>query len=296
MGSSDVMQVLLRAEERPYGGPWDVWTSKKGEVVESEATTPMSIGNWLERPIGEWCAQNLGLSLEEASPVCGALDWMRATPDFWMTGDDRREGLECKVSYKSRIWKDGLPPYVWLQAVWCMAVTDEPVWNVGCFLPTSMKRESFVVERNPEVEGVVIEKAYAWWKRHIIEGEPPAIDGSQACSEGLVKMYPAVRVEKIREATMEEDSRLVELFKLSERIKADQLQKKELMNAICADIADAQGLKGSRCMVRWDERKGTTRLDSKALKAAHPEIWDDFSVTGQPSRSARMYPVKEIKK
>tara|TARA_Y100000593_G_scaffold6306_1_gene12026 strand:+ start:1592 stop:2524 length:933 start_codon:yes stop_codon:yes gene_type:complete len=296
LGSSDVMQILLRPEWRPYGGPWKVWLSKQeGVDGEDEPTTAMAVGNWLERPIGEWAADQLGMNLEDAGPLVGPEDWIRSTPDFWLVGDGRREGLECKVSRKGKQWKDALPPYVWLQCVWCMICAPEvEVWNAASFLPMSFTQGLYTVERNKEAEEMVLEKAREWWQKHIINGDPPEVDASTDCTSGLVKMYPHIKHE-MREASVEEDARLTELWRLNQEAKKITEDKKRLLNQICSEIGDSKGIKGSDCYVNWSETKGATRLDSKALKAAHPEVWDEFAVTGKPSRSARLYAAKEKK-
>jgi len=296
LGGSDVMQVLLGPEDRPYGGPWDVWLSKTQTIGIDEATEAQAIGNWLERPIADWVGTHLGRTVTEADPVQGSQGWMRCTPDFWLTGGDSApEGLECKVSFKSAHWADGVPPYVLLQALWCMMCTDTQVWHVGAFLPMNRRRGNWLIERNAELEAAVLERTHEWWERHVIKGEQPEVDGSKSCTDALFKIYPEVKVHKVLTANEAQDALLGELVDLNLLLKASGARKREIINTLISDVGEHQGIQGTGGGVRWDQRKAVTRLDSKKLKEAHPALWDEFSTTGEPSRAARVIIPKEKK-
>ena len=297
LGASDIMQILLKDSERPYGGPWDVWESKTQTIGPDEGSESMALGNWLEKPIGEWVAHDLGRELRTAEPVQGAEAWMRCTPDFWLFDPQNGgiEGLECKLSGKGWMWRDGVPPFVHLQAMWCMMCTGTPVWNVGAYLPGEWKRGRWLIERNEDLEGEVVELARRWWETHVVEGKPPPVDGSKECSNALAKIYPEVKVAELIEADGDQCAMISELVDMAKTAKAHAARKRVIQNELAAAVGDNKGIKGARGSLTWYPKAGTTRLDSKTLKSAHPDIWKEFSVTGEPSRVARLVAAKEQK-
>ncbi len=288
LGGSDIMQIVLQDEHRPYGGPWDVWVSKVQEIGMDDATEAQAIGNWLERPIAEWVSGQVGMILQEAEATQGPKDWMRCTPDFWLVNDEARQGLECKVSAKGKLWADGVPPYVYLQALWCMMCTNTDEWHVGAYLPFNFKLKNWVVRRNAEIEGVVLEMAQTWWERHVINREPPAIDGSEGCTKALVKLYPEIKADGYIEANDSQSVLLQELITIDEKVEKAAKRKREIVNALTMDVGEHKGIESIDARLSWFARKGSSRLDGKALKAAHPEIYEQFLKTGEPGRSVRV--------
>ena len=295
LGGSDVMQILLPQEARPYGSPWDVWTSKKTVIELDKATDVQTLGNWLERPIAEWVAEDTDMKLISADATNGPEEWMRCTPDFWLEKPDaKRVGLECKLSFKSKQWADGVPPYVMLQALWCMICTDTDVWHVGAFLPFAAKRERWMVERDPQLEKVVIEACREWWNKHIIDNVLPDIDGSAGCLQALRSAYP-LPSKAYKQAEDDEIEWIKALKEQNEQIKAATVEKKRLTNLLASATADFRGIESEAGRFNWDYKKGATRFDSKAFKAEHVDLYERFLTTGEPTRSARLYPKKEDK-
>lgn len=295
LGGSDIMQIVLPEEQRPYGGPFDVWVSKKQEIQIDSATDAMALGNWLERPIAEWVAEETGTKLIEAEPVQGPQEWMRCTPDFWLQSpDDTRQGLECKLSGKGRMWADGVPPYVQLQALWCMICTDTDVWNVGAYLPNNWKRDRWLVTRDAELEQRVVGMVGEWWEKHVVGNVMPEIDASGECMKALYMNYPEHDGQLI-DATEEHDGLLFELVNVNRAIADNTKRKKELNNLLASMTEDSRGIQSAYGKWVWDVRKGSARIDTKRLKAEQPEVYEQFKTTGEPSRTARFYPTKDTK-
>jgi putative phage-type endonuclease len=293
LGGSDIMQILLPDEVRPYGGPWDVWLSKKQEVVMDEANAAMGIGNWLERPIAQWVADETKSTLIDAEAVQGPEDWMRCTPDFWLKdASGAQQGLECKVSSKGGLWSAGVPDYVYLQALWCMICTDTNVWHVGAYLPGSWKRAKWVVERDAAKEKEVIKKTRDWWTRHIVNGEVPDVDGSIECMKGLYNVYPEPK-EAAKPANDDEQKLIEDLIKHNDILSNAQKEVKRIKNQLALAAGDNVGIYSDLGRFTWSRQKGITRLDSKRLKADRPDLYEQFSKTSEPSRVARFTKKKE---
>lgn len=296
IGGSDVMQIVLEPEHRPYGDPWSVWLSKTQPINEDEPTDAQSLGNWLENPIGQWVADELGATIKPGGQGQGKLDWMRCTPDFWLQfSDGREEGLECKLSYKWRQWEDGVPPYVTLQVMWCMAVFDVDMWYVGAFLPMNRKRQRYVIFRDKQAEARLIETCGEWWERHVVQRKEPPIDGSSSCTKGLQVLYPKPRSELIRDANDYTDGKIKELLEVQSEIKQLNAKRTELKNELLGACTYDRGIQGPSGKFTWSPVKARARMDTKRLKEEKPDIWAEYTVVGEPSRQARVTGPKKEK-
>ena len=290
------MQIVLGPEHRPYGDPWSVWSSKFAPIEEDQPTEAQALGNWLERPIGEWVGGELGATLEDGVGVVGAADWMRCTPDFWLNFEDgRREGLECKISYKWRQWEDGVPPYVALQAMWCMAVCDVDCWYVGAFLPMNRRRQRWLMFRNHQAEERLVETVQEWYEVHIVQRKEPEIDGSKGCTTALGKLYPLPRSEEIRTAGDKLDRDIKELVDVQGQLKKLNKRRSELKNTLMSCCGNDRGLEGPSGKFTWSEVSARSRVDVKRLKEEKPDIWKEYLVLGEPSRQARVTGPKKSK-
>lgn len=295
LGGSDIMQIVLPEDQRPYGGPFDVWISKKQTIEMDTANSAMAVGNWLERPIAAWVAEETGLRVMGAPPVQGPETWMRCTPDFWLEDSKgNMQGLECKVSGKGRLWADGVPPYVQLQALWCMICTDTDVWHVGAYLPNNWKRERWLVTRDAELEKRVVGMCGEWWQKHVVGNVMPDLDASGECMKALYMNYPESNGELLT-ADEAQDGLIAELASINKDITKHITRKKEINNMLAGMTAEHRGIQSTHGKWVWDVRKGSARLDSKRLKAEQPEVYEQFKTTGEPSRTARFYPTKDTK-
>lgn len=297
IGGSDVMQIVLGPEHRPYGDPWSVWTSKITPVGEDQPTQAQSLGNWLEEPIGQWVADQVGGELEQGLPCQGKLDWMRCTPDFWLNFEDgRREGLECKVSYKHRAWEDGVPPYVTLQAMWCMAVCDVDMWYIGAFLPMLRDRQRYLIFRDHKAEERLIETVGEWREKHVVQKKEPPIDNSVGCTKGLANLYPLPRSEKIRDASEYTNQKIAELVEIEKKMKKLKSDQSALKNELMCACGFDRGIQGDAGRFTWYSVAARTRIDSKRLKEEKPDIWREYTIVGEPSRQTRVSGPKKAKK
>lgn len=214
LGASDAPAVLSLS---PWGGPWNVWASK---VLgwDGEETLPMRLGTYLEPFVAELVAERFaehGWTLEHPpEPLMRAPAdiWAHASPDRLVTlpGRDTPGVLQIKVTSSGEGWgQDGsdatpetVPGHYLLQTLWEMWVVSSvwagympvPEQPLGWLAVLIAGREMRVYPVDWTVHRHLIEDAVvrcrAWWMRHIIGGEAPAVDASVDCGTVLAALHP----------------------------------------------------------------------------------------------------------
>ncbi len=185
LGASDTPVIVL-GEEYPYRRrASDVYYSKVGELPDDEITDPSkSFGNWLETPLLDWAATELGVSIIHnqfrvchEGPGAGIL---AASHDALVSG--RREGMEAKFvgvgnpSYYH--WGEAgtsdVPMDVVVQVQQQMAVSNlDRVWVTVGYEAYNLERRLYYVDRDEEIIDGCIDIAVPWWKNHVEQRVPP---------------------------------------------------------------------------------------------------------------------------
>jgi predicted phage-related endonuclease len=232
---------------------------------------------------------------------------MLASPDRFAVLKDRLEdahpfsgriGLELKTSRSLEEWgEDGaeatgheaasiIPPYYATQVLWYMAVCGLPRWDVAVFLLPADEFRRYIIRRDPAAEKQLVEKCRAWWQWHIVEGEPPELDGSPAAASWLQSRYPEPR-DSIREATDEETALIERLRQAEAEAKRWAEEATRLKLQVEEKIGHHEGLIGSFGRINWKTQRGRSRIDTKRLRADHPHIAAAYTITGDPIRVLR---------
>jgi predicted phage-related endonuclease len=140
-----------------------------------------------------------------------------------------------------------------------MSLTGFPVWDVAVLIGGSEFRV-YTVHRSEELEREMVAEAVAWWERHIVRGEEPAMDGSEAAREHLLRMFPAPR-KGLVEATSEVDAlaNALRLARIAQERAEDE--RARLENQLRALIGEREGFKGSEYTVTWKAMRGRSTVD-----------------------------------
>ena len=130
----------------------------------------------------------------------------------------------------------------------------------------------------------------AFWQC-VVNRVPPEVDGSASCTEALAERFRGGVAESIELPSWA----VAEV----EAIRQLEAQKKDLDAKIAASKNRLKELMGDHEMavwgtedeggrITWKTQKGRTSIDSKRLKADHPDIFDAYSKTGKPIRVFRI--------
>lgn len=300
LGGSDVAAILGLS---PWSGPWDVYLSKV-EAVDGGDSAAMERGRRFERAVGEWAAELLGVGqLVEGAPLEDQDDpWIRGTPDFYLQDLEPEtlmepaflhepEGLECKTTryLDPDAWGEPgthqIPISYRIQCIWYLRLSGLERWNLAVWSTLQDRLELYVVERDLEVETALVARARQWWERHVLEGEPPRLDGSDAAGRYLRSAHPDAG-DVMLDATATDDQVADRIRELQRVEKVAQLERKELENQLKSRIGDARGIAGEWGTAKWS-RYTSQRLDAKRLRKERKdlaEVLDDYTKESPASR------------
>lgn len=212
----------------------------------------------------------------------GALDFMLADLDRVVrigTGWDREYAiLECKTTSARRRgeWDEGVPDEYHLQVQHYLAVTGYDVAYLAVLIGGQEYRE-IRIERNDALISRLVELEASFWER-VQRRDPPPVDGSEASSELLDRLYPEVQARS-RVALPLEARAWIEQYREAATVEREAARRREeAANRIKALLGEAEvGLIAGEPVVSW---KQVTRrsIDAKALRAELPEVADRFTV------------------
>jgi len=290
LGGSDIAAVLGLSK---WTSPMDVWASKRGLSEELSETNAMRRGRLLESAIATWYQEETGYEVldGEEMPIVGPKPFMLASPDRYVSSKGRRFGLEIKTARSADGWGDslspGVPVYYATQAAWYMACTNIDRWDFAVLFLVNDEFRRYTLLRDKKTEKKLVKTCGDWWKKHVIEGAPPPIDGSSAADKFLQDKFNKPG-EEYRSANIEEEELIFDLHDLQTEIKAMKEKEALLKNQMKELIGENAGLHGVFGTCSWKMNKGRSSLDSKGLRKAHPEIVKEFTKTSDPARVFRM--------
>ena len=234
--------------------------------------------------------------------------WLRESPDAFAT--DARTGELGHVEAKTALhrdawspeqgvlierWDDGcealLPPHYAVQAYVQLAVTGLP-WNDVCALVPHggwLAVRWVRLLRDEDTQGQIVEAADAWRLRHLINGEPPPVDGSRPCNRFLARAFQA---RPARVATDDEAARIRELAALRAQRKTIEARAEVLTNELVTAAAGARLTVGAERGAPYGQPQviaGRTTVDGARLRAEFPEAFAACSRSGTPSVSFNTY-------
>ena len=250
IGSSDVPAIL---DLPSYVGrnAWAVWNEKRGlsEEPSPELQEVFDRGHDLEPVIARWYARRTKAELLPGGTIQKHGEpWAFATIDAKVIALSC--GLECKAVGVSKLrdWDetrdDGIPDYVRVQCVWQMYCADYAAMHVAAMLGGPAGFRVFEVVRDVELEDQIVRRCRAFWGT-VVEGKPPAIDGSAACRAYLENRYPRPTSLVMRAATPEEERIAAERHGAAIQEKIGERVKKEMDNKLIALIEERTGIEGA---------------------------------------------------
>lgn len=281
IGGSDCPVVLGLS---PHKSPYRLYMEKRGEIPGDQPdNASMLWGRVLEPVIREQYVERTGRTVSFDMPIIKneKFPFMLATVDG-LTTDGRV--LEIKTARGGSEWgeegTDQIPENYLLQTQHYMAVTGLHVTDVAVLIGGSDFR-IYEVPANYELQEMIIEAEAEFWES-VTTGRPPAIT---SYADASLRYGKSVRTGKL-EASVE----ALEAFNLLKSVKAKYTELEELEDQAKALITAELGeefdtlVSSGKVLATWKAPKPSKRLDTKAFKAALPEIFDKFAQFDEPSR------------
>lgn len=282
-----------------WKSPYALWVEKLGLVGDDTAGEAAAWGNRLEDAVAQHFAAETGLRVRRHHRLLRHPEhqFMLGNLDREVIDPDRPEGdrvglLECKTTgeYMAGEWADGeVPDRAALQTQHYLAVTGYR-WAYVAVLIGGNKFRHVYVERDDELIADLVAIEADFW-HHVTEQIPPPVDGHESTAQALAALYADADPESEVELPGFVTDLIVDYRRAGADEKAAKERKAQIGNQIKALVGDARfGLVDGVKAVTWS-RFETTRLNSKALKQAHPDLWAEFAET---SPSDRLTFAKEI--
>lgn len=307
IGASEVSAVLGLSR---YTTPYQVWLEKTGRRIPEALTgEAIELGHSLEL----WLLDQAGALLSGKPSVKQTphrlyehptRSYRRASPDgevVW--GDNAGDLVECKTAGLAGGWgtpegwtEDSIPLGYQLQAHWQMHVMNRPRVHVVA-LVAGMGRCLYTIERDAVLERDLVDQVHAWWQRHIVDGEEPAIGGGD--SSIIAELFPVSNNEAIDLSSTDLAELAQEYRREHEQESIAKKAKKGLATRIKALLGEYEsGWSNGKEVATWKPRIGNVEwrqvlADLAEKHAFDPPTDDDLNAWRKPA--TREIDVKEIR-
>lgn len=270
----------------PFESPYELWW-RKTEGIEREETEAMRFGTLLE-PVIFAELERRGFDVIPAPAEEWTHDhvkWMTGHVDGFVSLDGHRAVLEIKTagSWSGHDWHSdaGAPlPYL-VQCHHYMALTGLDYALLACLVGgqrlelRTVKRDEAAMERI-----IVLEDRFV---HHLRTNTPPPPSGSKGDEDALRARFPESNGKTIRLDGKTWEA-VKELKARKEQLDVVKRQVAELQQTVELAMGDAEHAVSpfDTPAARWPTVQ-QTRLDTTALKAARPDVYQEFAVS-KPTR------------
>lgn len=244
--------------------------------------------------------------------VEGPEPWMVATPDAFVANDnDGWGGGEAKTSTDGSYWGESgqvieewgpeweevVPSSYACQCYWYMLCTGMPYWDLSVMISRAgdfPELRWYRLLAHDQTMSEIHEKVAEWRYKHLIEGEPPDIDESDAARQFLIRRFPGPgpgQPKVVREADADEIALIAE-YKHWKNTEAEaKARKEDYRNQITMRIGDDYGIQygPGKKKALWMPTAGRTSINAARLQERWPEAYDDCAVPGEPTRRFRVF-------
>lgn len=283
-----------------------VWLDKKGLNEPKAENDAMRFGKRWEPFLLQDFSDRTGIEIVPADPYHlfkSTAAPMGATLDARVVLD--MAPVEAKTtSSPGDEWgeqgTDQIPTTYLLQVAAQMHVTDKPYAHVAAFFRARCETRFYLVQRDLDLEAVMLERAHAWWQRHIVQDIEP-IDGSDAASEYLERRFKR-NVTPLLQADEAGAGLMAELAMIRQREERLAMARAEAENKLKAIIGEAEGITGAAGKITWKNNKDSEKQDWEGIAtmllnrlpiAERVNITKSLTIIKPGARVFRFTPTKE---
>jgi putative phage-type endonuclease len=295
IGGSDIAAICGLSR---WKSPMDVYLDKIGAGGEVEPNEAMYWGSAIEAVIRQRFAEDhpeFIVTTHDGLAQHPDYPFMVASYDCLCRDAETGQlvaGWEGKTAsaYKRDEWSgESVPDEYWLQCQWYMNVSGLSRWFLSVLIGGNDYRE-FIVERDDETIEMLKSRAIEFWR--LVETKtPPPIDGSEASSRVLDRLYPAQDAVLDPPYILEDAESLARAYiEAREALKGAQAVVDTIENELKALMAShAVGVAGDYEVI-WKPRTRRV-IDTKRLMAEKPDIAAEYATETQ----FRVFSVKPLK-
>ncbi len=261
-----------------YKSPVELWMEKTGQLPHQEAGEAAYWGTQLEPFVRAEFIKRTGIEVRRRNELLQSEDhpFMLANLDGICEIPNVGTCIfEAKTAsaYKAGEWEDTIPDEYALQLAHYMAVTG----YAGAYIAVLIGGNTFkwkFIERDEELISMLIQLETDFWK-HVQDGTPPPLDGSDASAKFLAERFPNSRPKShiilpdtAAVLLAQYDEACAQLEIVTEKKQKTENLLKEMMGE------NEVGTAGDR-VITW-KSVSQERLDSKTLRAEHPVLYKKY--------------------
>lgn len=277
-----------------FSSPLDVWLLKTGRKPAQPDNEAMHFGRLLEPVVRQEFARRTRLTIKECPYILSSKEYpfMIANVDGIVTEKDGTKAvLEIKTTNSLTAIKDiedGLPVEWFLQVQHYLSVTELSKAHVVILIGGN-KLQSQIIERDEETIQTLIALESHFWSEFVLKNVPPPVD--EHSGDALAILYPTSNESRVL-LPVEADELINQWLEIKKAEDDIKTAKTTCENKLKALLKEAEtGTAPNGYTVSW-KNYSQSRLDSTKLKAAYPDIAEQFTTT----IAGRKFNVKEPSK
>lgn len=312
----------------PFGTPWSLYESKRQPRAEGRASLLQRGHRWEPAVLAEYAEASEHEVLEPAAAVQvpppdsivtlsnRRLPWLRESPDGFAVDRFGTLGqVEAKTALRANAWapEPGLvidrwddryaelvPPYYAVQGYVQLIVTDLPWVDLCALVPRAgwLAIRYVRLERDVDTQNAIEGALTEWRERHLLRGEPPDVDSSEACNRYLARTFPSAtgKARPQRGARPDEIERMRELYELRSEIKALEDRADLLRNELLRSAEGHRLTLGFKSgpYGQVEISKGRVSVDLEGLRREAPALVKRFEHIGEPGAAFKLYRFDQI--
>lgn len=277
LGGSD---CAAAAGVHPYVSRVELWAQLTGKIARPE-TEAMAWGKRLEPLIVDVLAQE-GYTITPA-PADGFTDperrWVVGHPDAFTVAGESRAVLEVKTVGQWAHHANGngraVPLHYQCQCQWYMHLTGTHR-AVLAALVGGQRLEVVELERDADAIGYLLALGEEFLQL-VRTNRVPEPGGTDSDRAAVVALFPEAEPSKVYRLTRDEWGAVRELRARREQLATVKEQAEELENRLKLAMGDAEHAISPHDTdaIRWGNVQAR-RVDTKALRAARPEVAEEY--------------------
>ena len=287
LGGSDSPVVLGVS---PFKTRQELFREKRGELTELPPTPAMLRGTYMEDIVAKIYFSETGRTLvrRDKALVHKKFPFMRANLDREiLEGPPRGNGvLEIKcpgLKVYGECKRGGLQEYAIVQLQHYLAVTGHKWGSFAVFNAERWELIFFDVDADKGIINIIeVENAKFW--QMVVDGKEPPSEIATKIELPKIGGQDCITLETPEWIQAVTDLREAKGLK-AEAAAVEDLAKDQIKGL----MGDHQIVEGGGVRIYHTTQKGRKSFDQKGLKAAHPEIYEQFVKIGDPIRAFRPY-------
>lgn len=286
IGGSDAGAIM---GVNPYMSALDLYNDKTGitppkDLSDNEA---VHFGNVLEDVVAQEYTRRTGVKVRRrnAQFAHAKYPWMLANIDRDVVGASKL--LECKTAgayFKKDEWgeagSDKVPMHYYIQCAHYMCVMGYESADLAVLIGGRDFR-IYHIEKDAELEEMLIQKEHDFWNNHVLKGIPPE-PTTKADIESLYGVDDGTSIE----ANITIMTDVLELESVKEEIKrlgAEQDRLETNIKGFMKEHTTLMGMDGSP-LVSWKATAGRKSFDTKSFQKDHKELYSQYIKESAGSR------------